>query len=127
MIVIRRGTHPPSFGAVRTVALEILKSGPRVAPLLACCLLLAACLLPAPCCLLLDPPKKKLYISNLLKQLGEPYPYRFTPAPAGARVLALASVRTKIATLSLALHSSHKSSTSAVGCRICAQQRRFRW
>ena len=59
MIVLRRGTHPPSFGAVWTVALEILKPGPHVAPLLAGCLLLAR------------PPQKKLCTTNLLKQLSD--------------------------------------------------------
>ena len=34
-MVLRRGTHPPSWGAVRTVALKILKSGPPLACLLA--------------------------------------------------------------------------------------------
>ena len=51
LIVLHRGTHPPSLWAFRTVALEMLKSDPPVAHLLAaCCLLharrlLAACLL----------------------------------------------------------------------------------
>ena len=35
LMVSRRGTNPPSFGAVRTVALEILKPGPPLARLLA--------------------------------------------------------------------------------------------
>ena len=40
-----RGTQPPSFGAVRAVAVEIPKSDPHVASLLAACFLLATSLL----------------------------------------------------------------------------------
>ena len=42
LMVLYRGAYPPRFGAVRTVALEILKSGSPLARMLAaCCLLLA--------------------------------------------------------------------------------------
>ena len=57
MIVLRRGTHPPSLVAVQKVVPEIRKSGPHVAPLLACCLLL------------LDPQKNMLTLTLVEGQL----------------------------------------------------------